>query len=171
MWLKYNKNSYKDSHPGLPLDPDVVQPGAFKWPPHLTPSLQLTVFVGGCLGALAHYGVTIIIPDETNGWPYATLIVNLFGAFALGFLLQTLFHQGSDDGRRKLLRLGIGTGFVGAFTTYSSLAVETDLLIGGNHVATAVTYALVTVIAGIVLSAFGIYVASKRHKVSAGIQL
>lgn len=163
MPLSYEKKVRQDSHPRLPLDPDAVQPGVYKWPPHLTLSLQLIVFVGGCLGTLARYGVIMVFPNPTDGWPVATFVVNLVGAFVLGLLLQSLFRQDSDQEKYQLLRLGVGTGFIGAFTTYGSFAVETDLLVTNQHIAMSVTYAVATVILGLLLSALGIYIATRRR--------
>jgi len=141
-----------DTHPELPLDPDVVQPGAYKWPPHFTPSSLLIVFIGGCIGALARYWVTLQLPTSSSGWPAATFIVNLLGAFLLGFLLEGLIRLGSDEGAWRIARLGIGTGFMGAFTTYSTFAVETDLLLRNHHSALAVPYVIVSLLGGVLLS-------------------
>jgi CrcB protein len=150
-----------DSHSNLPLDPDVVKPGVYKWPPHLIPSLQAIVFIGGCLGTLARYGMITVLPIAINGWPWATFIANLSGTFILGLLLEALVRHGEDEGRLRLIRLGVGTGFIGAFTTYSSLAVETNLLIKGSHIGLAIMYACTSILGGIIASTLGIQVASK----------
>ena len=154
----------RDTHPELPLDPDVVQPGVYTWPPHFTPSLVLVVFTGGCFGALARYWVGIQLPASSSGWPIATLFVNLLGAFLLGLLLEGLVRLGSDDGVRRITRLGVGTGFMGAFTTYSTLAVEADLLLQHNHVTLAVWYAVTSIVGGTICSATGIQLAAIHHK-------
>lgn len=168
MPSSYEKKVRSDSHPRLPLDPDAVQPGVYKWPPHLTFSLQLIVFVGGCLGTLARYGVTTALPHPTDSWPVATFVINLLGAFILGLLLQGLFRKGSDQEKYQLLRLGIGTGFIGAFTTYGSFAVETNLLVTNHHINMGVSYAVATVVLGLLLSALGIFVASRRRSAQEG---
>jgi CrcB protein len=153
-----------NKHPELPLDPDVIQPGENKWPPHFTPALLGVVFVGGCFGALARYWVSLQLPPGPDGWPAATLLVNLLGAFLLGVLLEALTRLGPDEGRRRLVRLGIGTGFLGAFTTYSALALETDTLLRSGNLTLAAWYAIVTVAGGIVCSALGIWVATAHSK-------
>jgi CrcB protein len=66
----------------------------------------LAVFVGGCLGALARAGVAEALP-----MPWATLAVNVAGAFLLGVVVT------------RSPRL-LGTGFCGAFTTFSTMQVE-----------------------------------------------
>jgi len=149
-----------DSHPKLPLDPDVVRPGVYKWPPHLTPTLQLIVFLGGCMGTFARYGIISAVLPQANAWPLATFMVNLLGSFVLGLLLQTLFHLGEDGGILRIVRLTIGTGFIGAFTTYSSLAMEADLLMKNGRISLAILYGLSSVIGGVIACASGIRIAT-----------
>ncbi len=153
-----------DSHPELPLDPDVVQPGEYKWPLHLTPALQLAVFLGGCGGTLARYGVSERIPETIAIWPVATFLINITGAFMLGFLLEALARRGKDKGKLRIIRLGVGTGFIGAFTTYSALAVETDLLVRADYLGVAIAYAFASVVVGIIFAVIGIQLASAHHK-------
>jgi CrcB protein len=154
----------RDTHPELPLDPDAVQPGKYKWPLHFTPSLLLIVFAGGSFGALARYWVSLQLSDGTSGWPAATFLVNLLGAFLLGLLLEGLVRLGPDTGARRVARLGVGTGFMGAFTTYSTLAVETNLLLAHDHLALAAWYAFASVAGGITCSIIGIQLAAVHHK-------
>lgn len=141
----------------LPVDPDVLAR-----PVHLRPAYLLTVLAGGLLGTPARYGVAQLWPARTGGWPTGTFVANLVGAFLLGALLEVLARHGDDTGRRRLLRLGLGTGFLGSFTTYSALAVESDLLVRAHRPGLAVTYGLATVVAGLALSAAGIAVAGRR---------
>ena len=55
------------------------------------------------------------------------------GAFLLGWLLEALSRGGPDEGRRRAIRLFVGTGIMGGYTTYSSFAVDTDGLIATAH--------------------------------------
>ncbi|HUB93660.1 MAG TPA: CrcB family protein [Verrucomicrobiae bacterium] len=152
-----------DAHPELPVDPDVVltRPQVTI---HLARTYQLTVFIGGCLGALTRYTITLLLPTKTDQWPMATFIVNMLGALALGVLLEGLARSGPDVGLRRFLRLGIGTGFIGAFTTYSTLAVDADLLVRNGDPVRAGVYTLISVVGGILLSALGIWLAGTHHK-------
>lgn len=61
-----------------------------------------------------------------------------------------------DVGRRRLARLLLGTGFCGGFTTYSSLATATAVLLTDSATGTAVLYAVITVLGGAVASWAGI---------------
>jgi len=93
-------------------------------------------------------------------WPIATFTVNLIGALILGALLETLSRQTTDRPWMSRLRLLAGTGFCGALTTYSTLAVEVDLLTRGHHLALAGAYALTSVGLGLLATATGIAAAS-----------
>ena len=154
----------KDTHPELPLDPDVSQPGVYKWPPYFTPALVLVVFIGGCFGTAARYWVSQHIISNPDGWPTATLFGNLLGAFLLGLLLEGLVRLGADNGARRIARLGVGTGFMGAFTTYSTLAVETNLLFQHSHFAMAAGYAAASLFGGVLCGTLGIQLAAIHHK-------
>lgn len=111
---------------------------------HLRPRAVLAVATGGLLGALARYALDRLLPSPPPGWPTGTLVANLTGVFLLGLLLEVLSRSGPDCGWRQQLRLLVGTGFCGALTTYSTLAVETDLLARRGHVHLAVAYVMVS---------------------------
>lgn len=74
----------------------------------------LLVFVGGGLGASLRYGVSLLLPGHWGTWA-----VNLLGSCALAFLMA---HSISADPRVKLL---VGTGLMGGFTTYSTFNHDT----------------------------------------------
>ena len=124
-------------------------------PPYLQLRPVLMVLVGGVLGTPARYAVTLALPVRAGTWPTPTFLVNLVGAFLLGALLEALTRAG-PSGRRDLLRLLLGTGFLGSFTTYSSLAVDSDLLVRAQRPGLAVAYALTSVGAGLLLAALGV---------------
>jgi CrcB protein len=87
----------------------------------------LLISIGAVLGANARYFVGVWAVERLGlGFPYGTLIVNVTGSFVLGFLLAAL------DSRLPVpsdLRFLVGVGFLGAFTTFSSFAVESLLLL------------------------------------------
>lgn len=153
-----------DTHPELPLDPDASQPGAYKWPPDFTIPFVIIVFVSGCFGTFARYWISLQLPTRTDHLPIGTLVVNLLGAFLLGLLLEGLTRLGNDAGALRITRLAVGTGFMGAFTTYSTFAVETTLLLRNHDLALAACYACVTILGGIICSALGIWTAASHHK-------
>lgn len=157
------RRKFYDSHPYLPLDPDSDQLKA-EQPIHLDWAHIVIVGIGAFFGTLARYEIGMWLPNGKSGWPMATLVINVSGAFLLGLLLQALLHRGTDEGSARILRLTIGTGFMGAFTTYSSLATSVVLLAHGNKLALAILYASTSVVAGIAAGALGIWAATTHHK-------
>ncbi|HET9690947.1 MAG TPA: CrcB family protein, partial [Acidimicrobiales bacterium] len=90
---------------------------------HHTPTAMALVVVGGFAGAGGREAVEQALPPSPGAFPVATFAINLAGAFVLGALLEALVRAGDDTGWRRRARLVAGTGFCGAFTTYSTLAV------------------------------------------------
>ncbi|MDR1430876.1 MAG: CrcB family protein [Propionibacteriaceae bacterium] len=84
---------------------------------------------GGC-GAVARYGTNALLTRKgasPHGW--ATWVINVLGSFLLGALIGWLSSLGGDTG----LRLLLGAGFLGGYTTFSTACVETaQLLRSGN---------------------------------------
>ena len=134
-------------------------------PHHTDPVLVASVFAGGALGSLARYGLSHALPAR-DGWPVGTLTENLVGAFLLGLLLQWLLLQGHETPRRRWLRLTLGTGVMGGFTTYSAFALELHGLLADARFGIAVGYALVSVVAGAAACLAGVRLASRlpRHR-------
>ncbi|WP_265445431.1 fluoride efflux transporter FluC [Flexivirga meconopsidis] len=134
-------------------------------PPHLRATALALVLVGGFCGTAARDLLQKAFPHNATGVPWATFGINLAGAFALGVLLEGLARTGGDPGRRRRLRLLAGTGFCGAFTTYSSLATDTVQLWEVGHRTTAgIAYAAGTVLAGLVCTWLGLMVASRTAR-------
>ncbi|MCF8609446.1 fluoride efflux transporter CrcB [Gordonia sp. HY285] len=126
------------------------------------------VFVGGAAGTGLRWLAEQAWPAHDGQWPVGTFVVNVTGAFVLGVLLETLVRLGPDDGARRRFRLAVGTGFCGAFTTYSAFALELSLLGKGGHVALALLYALVSVCVGIVAAWAGMRVARRVVRLHGG---
>lgn len=116
----------------------------------------LLVFVGGTLGTLGRYGIADAVDDTL--FPLATFVVNVTGSFALGALLAALLVRDHDRGHRWSVRLLVGTGFLGGYTTYSALAVQTDALLRSDHVAIGLAYGIGTVVTGLLAAFAGIAV-------------
>lgn len=115
------------------------------------------VVAGGAAGTLARHGVSEWL-DPGRLFPLGTFTVNLTGSFVLGALLTALVLRGDDSGRRHEARLLLGTGFLGGYTTYSALAVETDTLLRHDHVALGLAYAVGSVALGLVAALAGVAV-------------
>jgi CrcB protein len=117
----------------------------------------LLVVGGGVVGTALRVLVSAAVPDA-GGLPVGILVVNLLGAFALGLLLEVLALRGPDTGARLRVRLLVGTGVIGGFTTYSALAADTSLLVDAERLPAAAAYALGTVVLGAAASLAGILI-------------
>ncbi len=122
-------------------------------------SRTVVVFVGGTLGTGVRAALEAAFPAPPGGWPWATFLINLSGAFLLGLLLETLGRRGPDAGARRLLRLGLGTGIMGGYTTYSTFALETVRLLDAGAVFAGLCYALGSVLLGLVAAWAGTLIA------------
>ncbi|MCI0426318.1 MAG: fluoride efflux transporter CrcB [Actinobacteria bacterium] len=89
----------------------------------------LGLLVGGALGALVRYQVEgLIAPRQQTPFPLSTLVVNVTGSLLLGLVVGL----GATSGLPDTWLLWIGTGFLGAFTTFSTFTYETVNLIEGR---------------------------------------
>jgi CrcB protein len=153
----------------LPIDPDVEEtPMGEPRPVHLRVSALAVVAAGGTAGAATREALTLAFPSASGAVPWTILAINLVGAFLLGILLDALARRGADHGRRRTLRLLVGTGFMGGFTTYSALATDAASLIGGGAVGTGVAYGLGTVVLGGIATWAGIVIATLAHRSRTG---
>lgn len=146
-----------------PLDPDSALKRSS---PHWR---LLFIGLGGAIGTLVRFGVESTFPPAPGGWPVATFLINLSGAFMLAALLETLSLQGPDDGWRRRIRLGVGTGVLGGYTTYSTFMVETALLGGESHYLIAFGYAAMSVVLGVAAAWIGMTVVNALHHRGPGV--
>jgi CrcB protein len=117
------------------------------------------VAAGGALGAVARYAVARGWSAGPEYFPWATLLVNLSGCFVLGALLTWLVRRHPPD---HWLRFVSCVGVLGAFTTFSTFAVETDRLLSHGAVGTALAYVLASVLGGVALCWSGQRVVTAR---------
>lgn len=116
--------------------------------PFLVPSLL--VALGGGVGAVGRYQLGRAVTHmagPNSGFPWGTLSANLLGSLAMGFLVGWLAHRGA--GGSEHLRLLIGVGLLGGFTTFSAFSLEMVLLVERGAPGLAVLYAGVSVLAGL----------------------
>lgn len=104
---------------------------------------------------MARYLLSEVLPTP-RGLPVGILAINIVGAFTLGLLLEALLRRGPDEGRRRALRLVLGTGFLGGFTTYSALTTDSALLLQEGRFLEGAAYLLLTVVVGLAATAAGI---------------
>jgi CrcB protein len=114
------------------------------------------IAAGGFLGALARYEVELTWPARAGGFPWSTFVINTSGAFLLGLLLTiTIERDGDHTELWRYLRLFACVGGLGAWTTMSTIAVESDTLVRGGFPAVAALYLAATVLAGLGAAVLG----------------
>lgn len=116
----------------------------------------LAVAAGGAVGTASRYGLTQLLPPEPGRFPWVTLAVNVSGSLALGALLVVILKRFPPS---RYLRPFAATGFLGAFTTYSTFAVETVMLARDGHGATAAAYVIVSLVGGLAAAWAGVALA------------
>lgn len=117
----------------------------------------LFIGLGGGLGAMLRYIITNMPTDYYQGsLPLNTLIINISGTFILALVLTLAFEilKMTAD-----IRLGIATGFLGAFTTFSTVCAETVFLIFKGDYFLAIAYIVITTLLGIGFAYIGIITA------------
>lgn len=119
------------------------------------PAALAVVAAGGAAGALARWAITATWPTTVGGPGWGTLAVNLTGCFLLGLLAARAEPKG-------LVRLGLGTGVLGGFTTFSTLMVETDRGMADGRPALAVAVLATTLVGGVGLAMLGERVGARR---------
>ena len=118
----------------------------------LSTSTLVAIFVGGAIGTLARYELGAHHASGAGTFPWVTLLVNLTGSLAIGFLVPLTEHVAH---RAPLLRPSLMIGFLGGWTTYSTLTVDAVLLTRHGDAATALAYLVATVVGGLALVVAG----------------
>lgn len=116
------------------------------------------VMLGGALGALSRYGINLMFLNvfPNNMFPWATFSINMIGSFVLSLLVF-----GNYWGLPAGWQVAIGTGLLGAFTTFSTFELETLRLLEGGKVTLAMIYMLASVLLGLLAALLGRWVALK----------
>ena len=114
------------------------------------------IFLGGAVGTALRSLLEGAYGAAPGQWPWATFWINVGGSLLLGALLEGIAASGRDTGWRRGLRLGVGTGVMGGFTTYSTFSVETVALLRSGQGLLAAGYAQASVIAGVLAALLGV---------------
>nr|WP_304214677.1 fluoride efflux transporter CrcB [Fredinandcohnia onubensis] len=114
--------------------------------------VYLLIGIAGFLGAILRYCIGFVLFDESAVFPFATLTVNLIGSFLLSWFTTALVERLSIPAN---LKAAIGTGFVGSFTTFSTLSVETVTLVKTEELFLAFIYIFASIIGGLIMSRLG----------------
>lgn len=92
----------------------------------MSAAVILAVAVGGALGSVARYLLSTLLRNAAPGFPWGTLAVNVVGGLAMGVIVA--YAVTKPGALSDTLRLGLTTGILGGFTTFSAFSVETLLL-------------------------------------------
>ncbi|WP_019849727.1 fluoride efflux transporter CrcB [Desulfitobacterium sp. PCE1] len=118
---------------------------------------SILIAIGGALGALSRYELGLWIANRWNHpFPLPTFIINISGAFLLGFL-NILFIDKLNLSPHW--RLGIGVGYLGAFTTFSTFGFEVFTLLEKGQYTTALSYVLLSILVGLCGVSLGVVLA------------
>lgn len=114
------------------------------------------IALAGALGALARYGLDGLVSRRATAFPWGTFVVNVTGALLLGFLF-TLFLERLAVA--PWLRSTVAIGFLGAYTTFSSLSYETYRLLEERAYGLAAANAVGSLAAGLIAVYLGVVAA------------
>lgn len=125
-------------------------------------TLYAFVAIGGACGAsLRFYISQLVLNWLGKGFPFATLMVNIIGSFAMGVLYQLIEHNIFNVSVHRTL---IGIGFLGAFTTFSTFSLDSLLLLQQGDVLKAVINILLNVSLCIAAAGLGIFIVNTLAK-------
>jgi fluoride exporter len=112
-------------------------------------------FLGGGIGSLARWLIGLFVGRRYNGdFPLATFLINVSGAFLIGFL-AVLFSLEWTDRFGHLVNTMVLTGILGGFTTFSSMNLDTSKLLHGQKTGLALVYLFATVAYGLLAAILG----------------
>ncbi|WP_096155435.1 MULTISPECIES: fluoride efflux transporter FluC [Bacillus] len=111
----------------------------------------IAIFLGGAIGALLRYYINL--GTITMTFPIGTVLENLIGSLLLGLLTGFLIKTTISE----WLKVGLGVGVCGGFTTMSTLAGDANILLMNGSLDYVILYILTSVLGGILLAAIGVY--------------
>jgi CrcB protein len=113
--------------------------------PRLDARELAAIFVGGAAGSLLRVALSDHYPSAATSWPWIVFIINVTGAFILGYFVTRLQERLPLSTYRRPL---VGTGFCGAFTTFSTVQLELVKMLEHHRIALAIGYAVASIAAG-----------------------
>lgn len=120
-------------------------------------SKYMAVAVGGALGALARYWIANVVGARFDSrFPFSTLVINLSGSFVAGFFLTLILERVN---LHPNWRLAVAVGFLGAYTTFSTLAYESFKLLEERNIIRGFANLIVSMVMGLMAVWFGVVAA------------
>lgn len=114
----------------------------------------LIIFVGGGLGSVLRYLISILLRNYSFHFPFATISVNIIGSLILGFTAAMFWKQ---THLHPTLRLAIVVGFCGGLTTFSTFSWETFEMIKSGEFLLALMYTGISVITCVLAVSAGVF--------------
>ena len=111
------------------------------------------VGIAGALGALARYGLGSLVNERFPNFPWGTLLINVSGSLALGFLFVTLTERSLMSASTRTI---LTIGFLGAYTTFSTFSLETVRLFEDGAFLAAGANVVLNVVLGLSAAAAGV---------------
>jgi fluoride exporter len=103
------------------------------------------IAAGGAAGAVLRVWLSTEFASGMTSWPWAIFVINISGSFALGYFATRLEERLPQSTYRRPL---LGTGFCGAYTTFSTMQVEIFKIIDANRYGLAIGYAAASITCG-----------------------
>lgn len=114
----------------------------------------LAIFIGGGLGSISRYYLSLLMKTYSLNFPVATLGVNVIGSLILGFTAALFWRE---THLHTTLKLAITVGFCGGLTTFSTFSWETfDLIKNGEYLLAGI-YAFVSVLVCVLAISLGAF--------------
>ncbi|UGY92756.1 fluoride efflux transporter FluC [Streptomyces gobiensis] len=106
------------------------------------------IAVGGAVGGLGRYGLTLVWPGEGSGFPLGMFVANVLGCALIGVLMVLVSERGTPV--NPLVRPFLGVGVLGGFTSFSTYAIDVSRLLDEGAAGVALAYMGGTVIAALI---------------------
>lgn len=126
------------------------------------PSFVVAVglIVGGACGSLIRLALSALQASDVV-WPWMTMTINLTGAVMLGCLTAYMAAIGPDVGEWRVVRLSLGTGMIGGYTTYSAFMLEAAKRVMAGRVSLAAGYLVASIMLGLLCAMVGLALGSR----------
>ena len=111
----------------------------------------LLVAIGGGIGSVIRFSISLILRTAAANFPWPTLIVNIVGCLLIGLVSKATPESWAHS---QALKLFLVTGILGGFTTFSAFGYETAELIKDGRITAASIYVILSVIGGILALIF-----------------
>ena len=122
-----------------------IRPASWGRYAHNVRMILIAVAAGGVLGAIARYAVGLLVTHSPTGFAWSTVLVNVTGCLLIGLLLG--WHDRAD--RHRYLRPFLTVGVLGGYTTFSTYALDAQILFADGRLITAAGYLIGTLLAAL----------------------